>query len=338
MSGTSLDGLDVALIEVTGTGLAMDVAFIAGSSVPLGSVGDFLRSFAGGQPATAAEIAVASHEFSSLHLHAIRQLLGGSSADLISIHGQTVYHRPPVSWQLLQPTPIAHALGVPVVYDLRQADLALNGQGAPLTPIADAILLRGRAHPWAVVNLGGFVNVTRGPDTSAHDVCPGNLWLDALAQRLLDRRFDELGQVARLGRVDETWLRELRTHQAQVASERRSLGTGDEALPTLPGLPTPDLLRTVIEAIALAIRDASGGAEEILLAGGGRKNETLCSAITAAVAPAKVLDFNVTGVPGDYREAAEWAILGALSQDQESISLPSVTGGDTPIAGTWIYP
>lgn len=338
MSGTSLDALDVALIEVAGTGVAMDVEFVAGRSVPLGSVGDFLRSFAQGQSATAADIARATHEFSNLHLQAIRELLGGSSVDLISIHGQTVYHRPPVSWQLLQPTPIAHALGIPVIYDLRQADLAMGGQGAPLTPIADAILLRGRPHPWAVVNLGGFVNITRGPEISAHDVCPGNLWLDALAQRRLSRRFDDDGQVARLGRVHEAWLLELRARQAQLAAERRSLGTGDETLPSPPELTAPDTLRTAIEAIAFAISDASKDAEEILLAGGGRKNETLRAAIAAAVDPAQVLDFDVTGIPGDYREAAAWAILGALSQDQESISLPSVTGGDTPIAGTWIYP
>jgi 1,6-anhydro-N-acetylmuramate kinase len=338
MSGTSLDALDVALIEVAGTGMAMDVRFVAGHSVPLGSVGDFLSSFAQGYPATAEEIAEATHEFSNLHLQAIRELLGGASADLISIHGQTVYHRPPVSWQLLQPTPIAHALGIPVVYDLRQADLAMGGQGAPLTPIADAMLLRGWAHPWAVINLGGFVNITRGPEISARDVCPGNLWLDALAEQLLDRPFDANGQVASSGRVDETWLRELRGRQAQLTAERRSLGTGDEALPTLPGLSAPDTLRTAIEAIALAIRNACAGAEDVLLAGGGRKNESLRHAIAQAVAPARVLDYDVCGVPSDYREAAAWAILGALSQDQESISLPSITGGETPIAGTWIYP
>lgn len=339
MSGTSCDGLDGALIEVDGSGLDLEARFIGGEGLPLGDLGTWLLGFSRQALATAEEIATRSHQFGQLHIELIDALTERHGpVGLISIHGQTVFHRPPISWQLLQPTPIAHRFDTPVVYDLRQADLASGGQGAPLTPIADTILLRDQPAPWAVVNLGGFVNVTCGPKVSAADVCPGNLWLDQLARTLLGQPCDHDGAVANRGEVDEAWLAELGTWLEKLRSRPRSLGTGDEVLPSLPELPAPVLLRTAIEAIARATRDACLGAETILLAGGGRNNHTLRSALASALAPAKVVNYDVAGVPGEYREAVAWAILGALSQDREPISIPGVTGGKAPIAGSWIYP
>lgn len=334
MSGTSCDALDAALIEVVGTGLDASFRFVAGESLPLGSIGQSLWGLSHGDALTALEIAELSHTFSELHIGLISRLIEAQgSVDLICIHGQTVAHRPPISWQLLQPAPIAHRFRTPVVYDLRQADLALGGQGAPLSPIADAILLRGKSRPWAVVNLGGFVNVTLGPDLRAFDVCPCNLWLDAIARERLGTDYDRNGETARRGRVDVSLLEQLERRIANFGP--RSLGTGDEALPATTEIATEDLLRTVVEVIASSVGSAVEGAEVVYLAGGGRNNLALRDALAAL--PCQ--DFDSLGIPADYREAAAWAILGTLSQDRIPIAVPSVSGArEAAVAGSWILP
>lgn len=328
MSGTSLDGLDAALLDGEG-------GFIRGHSVPLGEVGEVLRAFGGGQPMGVREIALACHDFSLLHVELIRELLGSDSADLVAIHGQTVYHRPPVSWQLLQPAPIAAALGIPVVYDLRQADLAAGGQGAPLTPLADAWFLRSVVGSWAVVNLGGFVNVTLGPSLEGFDVCPCNLWLDALARREFGVEFDAAGALAASGSVHAGDLEMLLGGRRTVVA--KSLGTGDDSLPALASC-RADALRTAIEAIATLIADAVGPAKQVFLAGGGAENATLVERITDLVI-GTVRSYDEIGVPARYREAAAWAWLGRLAHLRSATTLPNVTGAaKTTVGGSWIYP
>lgn len=328
MSGTSLDGLDAALLDGEG-------GFIRGHSVPLGDVGELLRALVGGQPMGVGEIAQACHDFSLLHVELIRELLGSESADLVAIHGQTVYHRPPVSWQLLQPAPIVAALGIPVVYDLRQADLAVGGQGAPLTPLADAWFLRSVVGTWAVVNLGGFVNVTLGPDLQGFDVCPCNLWLDTLARREFGVEFDAGGALAASGSVHAGDLEKLSGGRRSVGA--KSLGTGDDSLPALSSR-RADALRTAIEAIAVLIADAIGPADQVFLAGGGSENATLVARLSE-LAPGDVRVYDETGMPSRYREAAAWAWLGHLAHRREPTSLCSVTGAVHPtIGGCWVYP
>lgn len=335
MSGTSLDGLDVALVEIEGTGLDLRVRFVSGRSVSLGQVGAFLRGFSQSVPASAKVISEANHEFARLHVDAIRDIVGDATVDLISVHGQTVYHAPPMSWQLLAPFPIAHEFRCPVVYDLRQGDLAAGGQGAPLSPLADSILLRDQPGAWAVVNLGGFVNVTRGPDLSAEDVCPCNLWLDTLARTYLERDYDEAGFTAAQGSVNLEVLAILRAKIEDLSAEQRSLGTGDEVLPNLPETPVADLLRTVIEAISEQVKAKVIGAKQVFVAGGGAKNLTLLSTLSQNL---PVRSYDEIGVPGTFREAAAWATLGALAQDGVRIALPAVTGGAPGVvAGSWVH-
>lgn len=164
MTGTSIDSLDAALVRIHDRGLTMRAELVRAITRPLGDLTPRLRALAEQQPMTAGQIAALSRDFSLLHLAALRDLIAEDRADLVSVHGQTVFHAPPVSWQMLTPAVIAHGLGTPVVSDLRAADLAVDGQGAPITPLADWVFFRGLTlGGTSVVNLGGFCNVTYIP-------------------------------------------------------------------------------------------------------------------------------------------------------------------------------
>ena len=353
MTGTSLDGIDAALVEVTGAGLEMRARFVRGVARPLGEVGGVLRRLASGDALTAAEVAKASRDFSMLHLSTIREMLGGDACDLVCVHGQTVVHAPPVSWQLMQPAPLAFGLGVPVVHDLRQMDLAAGGQGAPITPLADWIMLRDVQRPWAVVNLGGFCNVTActgdGPPQSsvmAGDLCACNQILDDVARRLLRVPFDDGGAAARSGGVHEEAMIDLEGIIATQSGSRRSLGTGDECAEWVSRwrlrAEARDLARTACEVIGATIgeslRDRFGDPQRIYLAGGGARNAALVSAIRAS-SLGEVASLDEIGTPGAYREAACFAVLGALCADRIPITLSRVTGVNrSPISGAWVFP
>ena len=367
MTGTSLDALDAALVRVAGTGLGMTATVLRTYSVSLGPLAAPLRALAEQQPAPARIIAALARDLALLHVEAIQRILASAApldrADLICVHGQTVFHAPPLSWQLMNPAPIAEALRSPVVHDLRAADLAAGGQGAPITPIADYILFRSSEEPRLIVNLGGFCNVTVLPRASAdrerdaalvtgRDVCPCNQLLDAIARRCLGRPFDESGAVAAAGTPHPDALDDLRSLLREFDRPQRSLGTGDEVALWLnryaPTLPTPDLAATACAAIAEAIgragprrANAHPGAAptRFILAGGSVENLTLVRMINDA-APGPVSISDEHGVAAPFREAAEMAVLGALCEDRVPITLPQVTGSrePAPVSGSWVYP
>ncbi|MDX2198388.1 MAG: anhydro-N-acetylmuramic acid kinase [Phycisphaerae bacterium] len=162
MTGTSLDAIDVALVRIAGQRLALRCDVERVGSRPLGELGPRLRAFCEGARLSAAEICALSREFALAHCAAIGELLAsaGAGCDLIGIHGQTVFHAPPLSWQLFSPAPVAAEFGCKVICDFRAADIAAGGQGAPLTPIADYVLLGSDHESRVVVNLGGFANHT----------------------------------------------------------------------------------------------------------------------------------------------------------------------------------
>lgn len=249
MSGTSCDGLDGAAVRVEGSwaeGIGARAQVVATVSLDLGELAAAARGLARGERLSAREIARLGHGLAELHAEGVRRLRAESGApDLVCAHGQTVFHDPPVSWQLVNPWPIARAAGCPVVTDLRGADLAAGGQGAPITPIADWILFRDARQTRAIVNLGGFCNVTllpagavgavgTGPEAiRARDVCACNHALDGLARLALGAAFDADGAAAERGRVDDAAYSELRAvlegqAAASGAGAGRSLGSADE--------------------------------------------------------------------------------------------------------------
>ena len=380
MTGTSIDGIDASLVQIDGVGLHMQARLLHHHSRPLGDIGPVLRAAAEQMPMTAGDFAKLAWQFGELHAAVIAELLheaqmikpplplgegrgegppvSGKShdsptVDLICVHGQTVFHQPPVSWQLVNTAPIAQRFGCAVVTDLRQADLAAGGQGAPITPIADWILFRAIGKRCAIVNLGGFCNVTVLPANGnaedewrairGFDVCACNQILDVVAREALGRPFDEHGNAACRGRIDPRAAGALRESLERQRIGGRSLGTGDEAARWVHeqiknGVGPSDIAATAVDAIARCIADAlrEHQPDAIILAGGGARNCALKESI--AIASNSIVHLSDEfGVPIEARESMEFAVLGALCADGVAITLPQVTGcrEPAPVAGVW---
>ena len=349
MTGTSIDALDAALVEVEGRGLEMKTRLVRARSWPLDELGVELRAIAHQEPQRAEQIADIAWRFGEFHARCTSELLGRVKADLVCVHGQTVFHKPPLSWQLINPAPIAAALRAPVVYDLRQADLAAGGQGAPITPLADWVLFRDARQSRAVVNLGGFCNITLlpaggGPETvRGMDVCVCNQLLDAVARAALDAPFDDGGAAALAGTPNDAAVLDLAAVLERQSRSGRSLGTGDEAPAWISrhraSLSGPDLAASACAAIARTIAAAATSADALILAGGGVRNRALVGALEAQT-KGRTQPSDDLGVPAPFREAIEFAVLGALCQDRVPITLAAVTGcGEpAPVSGCWILP
>lgn len=374
MTGTSIDGIDAAAVRLTGRGLGLRVEFLAGVSRPLGPVAETLRRLARGEALTAEEIARAARDFSLEHAEAVRELVAEHAPAFVAVHGQTVFHAPPLSWQLFNAAPLAAAVGVPVVSDFRSADIAAGGQGAPITPLADFLCFADAGERRVIVNLGGFANFTALPRRTAGaaadveviaggDLCVCNQLLDRLARQFLGRDFDSGGAVASAGTPIAAVVAELVERLTRQAGLGRSLGSADEphAWEILPpgtaseapmsrtaggaaasaaasGVPASaaDVLASATAAIGQVVAERLPACDRVLLAGGGALNAALRAAIARHVAaPVELTD--AYGLPGRYREAAQMAVLGALCADGVAITLPRVTGvaPPAPVAGCW---
>ncbi|MBG84178.1 MAG: hypothetical protein CMJ40_06480 [Phycisphaerae bacterium] len=353
MSGTSLDGIDAALVRIQGNGLDQKVQLARHAFGSLGDAKETLASLAQGSPLPPAAWARAARSLGECYMELAKQVAGDTPPDLISIHGQTVHHDPPHSIQLINPAPITQTMNCPVVHDLRAADLAAGGEGAPITPLADWILFRG-TEPVTVINLGGFCNMTHLPadtgdehcieDIEAHDVCPCNHLLDLAARRWIKRDFDDNGATAARGACHQQIVDTITESLVEQTAFERSLGSGDEGHGILDALSTiedpADALATLVNAIARLILNAIPKEQvRILLAGGGAMNQAFVAAFKSHT------DRNVElsdeqGIPAQAREAVAMAVLGGLALDGIPITLPQVTKSNEPTTfdGSWCFP
>lgn len=348
MTGTSLDGLDLAAVLIEQRGLAMRAEIIANRSCALDGAAD-LRRLAAGEPFTAQAIARMAHNLGTTHAREIasfsRELQ--RSPDLLAVHGQTIYHAEGLNWTLLDLAPLMTSVDCPIFSQPRLHDMATLGTGAPITPLADWVLLRGdRAR--VVVNLGGFCNATILPancapnDVRAFDVCACNQLLDEASRRWLNEPFDRDGAAGVRGAIDaeraSAITNKLATQTNHAAA--KSLGTGDEhfsLLTSLEALPNvDDRIATLVASIGAAIRAriADHGNAEWLLFGGGAHNLGLRRAL-------EVDAIGTSTLACDVREAAAMAVLGALAFDGVSITLDAVTGRTNApkhLDGQWTMP
>jgi 1,6-anhydro-N-acetylmuramate kinase len=265
--------------------------------------------------------------------------------DLVVMHGQTIHHAPPVSWQLASPAVVAAALDCDVMSDLRAADLAEGGQGAPITPLADWLLMRDRSDApgtRVIINLGGFCNATILPagapaeSTDGFDVCLCNQLLDHACLSRTGHPFDTDGAMGLAGTADQPIAERVARELAGQHSARASLGSAHERIglaELTAALPTEDALATLADAVARAIAHVIGarvphGAPEWFAAGGGTRNAALMRGLAqhAAACGASIGMTDAIGVPAQAREAIAMAALGAAAQDGLRITLDGVTG------------
>lgn len=233
--------------------------------------------------------------------------------------------------------------------DLRAADLALGGQGAPMTPLADYVMyarqLEGKL---AVINLGGFCNYTTLPADKqldgiyGADVCVCNQFLDAIIAKAKGLAYDRDGECASSGKENDECVQQLYQSLKAQSEQGRSLGTGDELFTDIPkileNISCEDFLKSACRAIAKVVAEQISTSDRAIIAGGGAMNLELLRMIRSECSfPVDLSDeFHV---PIDYRESTAMAVLGALCEDGVPITLPQVTGvSKAPLSGVWVRP
>jgi len=354
MSGTSLDGIDAALIETDGAGHIRPIAF---RSDPYSAQArDQLREAAAlalsfDRPRRSPKIVEAEKMLTNRHILAVRQLLssagvGADQVDVIGFHGQTIAHRPDRgwTWQIGDGAAMARALGIRVVDDLRSADVAAGGQGAPLLPVYHRALTAGMARPVAVLNLGGVANITwlgsGGDELIAFDTGPANGLIDDWMLAETGSPYDANGAFAARGAIDRQVLAGMLDNRWFDAPPPKSLDRADFTIDAVKGLSAADGAATLTaftaETVALALRHLPVAPTRLIVAGGGRHNPTLMNMIAAATKisaePIEALGWN-----GDATEAEGFAYMAVRSLRAEPISFPGTTGVPRPMTGGVIH-
>ena len=350
MSGTSLDGVDAALVETDGVAigslgprltLAYDDALRADLRMLLDrapALAATRRTTSGG--ADDALLARCVAGLTAYHAQAVAAL--DCPADIVGFHGQTILHRPAagLTWQIGDASALAAATGLRVVHDFRAADIAAGGEGAPLAPIFHAALAAGLEGPVAVLNLGGVANLTflNGEQLLACDTGPGNALLDDWAARHTGARFDAGGALAAAGTVDRAVLARLLAHPYFARTAPKSLdrldfaahgaASGLDALTAADGAAT--LVAFTVGAIAATPLPARPA--RWLVTGGGRRNPALMAALAASLG-VPVDPVEALGWDGDALEAQCFAYLAARSLAELPLSYPGTTGVPGPMPG-----
>jgi anhydro-N-acetylmuramic acid kinase len=372
MSGTSLDGLDAALVELRGaTPSELAVRVLAFRSVHHPEeLRERIRAVVDG--GTARELALLHTDLGRVFGRGLAELLtsaGVAPQEVAAVgsHGQTIWHEPPATTlQLGCPHALAEASGVGVVSDFRARDVAAGGQGAPLVPWADWVLFRRPGRGRALQNLGGMGNVTFLPPRGGVDVIrafdtgPGVALLDGTARRASQGRdpWDVDGRRARSGTVDEDLLERLLYHPFFRTRPPRSTGResfGERYLDDLVERVAPesegewnDLLATLTaltaRSVAQSYREHLPWSEihEVVLTGGGARNPALVEALTRALAPlpvrtgAEALAGEGEPVDPDAREAVAFALLAWAHLTGHPANVPGATGAAGPrLLGSW---
>jgi anhydro-N-acetylmuramic acid kinase len=283
--------------------------------------------------------------------------------DLIGSHGQTVFHRPPVgnqmgyTVQLGRGAVIAELTGIKTISDFRVADIEAGGQGAPLVPMIDALLLSHPTKYRVCQNIGGISNLTYLPPNSIEnqdqvfgfDNGTGNVLMDMATQKLFGESFDLDGAIARQGQPElqliDQWLAQEFFVTAPPKSTGRELFSPnylDACLADCRGLSNYDILATLTEFTARAIAKSYQDflpifPEEVLVSGGGSRNRYLMERLQDLLAPAIVQRTDAFGLSADSKEAIAFAILGYLRIKERAGNLPSVTGAKRSVLLGKIY-
>lgn len=336
MSGSSLDGLDVALCGLTLARGRWSYSIEEAKTIPYpATLRDRLLTVMHG---SAIELAQLDSELGHFIGRACKRFAG--KADLIASHGHTIFHQPTqgITTQIGSGAAIATISGIITVCDFRSADVALGGQGAPLVPLGEILLFPQYK---AFINLGGICNISlHAPERIiGYDVCIANQALNFLANQA-GKAYDAKGAIARSGTVHDPLLAELNALPFHRQKPPRSLGRewfNDQLLPLIgdPHVPLADRMHTVVEHIAQQLGTALKGLRSpVLVTGGGAHNTYLLERIRTYVqAPIEVPDKRTV----DFKEALVFALLGVLRMRGEANALASVTGAKRDSVGGAVY-
>jgi len=377
MSGTSADGINVALVRIQGRGFRSRLELLAHYEFPYPTeVRRAVLQAMNARAARVADLARLNFTLGGLYANAVlaAQRRAKLECELVGCHGQTLYHQgapnvylggPVVcTWQTGESAMIAATLGVPVVSDFRPADMAAGGKGAPLVPFLDYVLFRHRRYGRIVQNIGGIGNLTAIPpratpeEVVAFDTGPGNMVIDAVAERLFDRPYDRNGRLAAKGEPIEAVLRQLLRRSFFLQKPPKTAGREQfgrhfalELLRLCRRADHHDVIATATaltaRSIGIAVRDVvlpmdavntrptsrwPSRYRQFVVSGGGTRNTTLMRKIREELAPLKIKvrtsdDF---GMPSAAKEAVAFALLAYQTWRHLPSNIPSATGADRP--------
>lgn len=357
MSGTSMDGIDIALLTTDGEkfverGPSCAVSYSDGFRARLKTALVDARSITerSERPGLLKQL---EHDQTLLHAIAIQDFLYSHSLkpdeiDVIGFHGQTVLHRPreALTVQIGDGALLAAETGIPVVYDMRAEDMRHGGEGAPLIPAYHAALAAnlpsGLDGPVVFVNIGGISNLTyvgEGAALIAYDSGPGNMLIDQWMELHEQGSFDAGGITAMSGVVVDAMVAKYLDHAFFKGNHRRSLDRSDFIVPAKGAADLATGARTLAYVSAAAIlRSASHLPSKpgtYVVSGGGRKNAAIMSELTALAQRegARVVDADNVGIDGDAMEAEAWAYLAVRSMRGLPLTYPTTTNCDKPVSG-----
>ena len=355
MSGTSLDGVDVAMIETDGRRVSalgpsgyrpyseMERSLLRQALYEAADLPD--REARPGCLREAERIVTSAHA-EAVAAYTAQHRLRFDDIDIVGFHGQTVLHRPEkkLTVQIGDAQSLAKAIHIPVMYDFRAADVDAGGQGAPFVPVYHRALAQSLdwEGPTVVVNIGGVANITYidGDTLIACDTGPGNALLDDYMFRWLNQRFDTEGRTAALGKVDAAWINRALQMPFFSVPPPKSLDRNDFASLKLGDVPPEDGAATLTAftaaAIARVVPLLPKEPQNWIVAGGGARNLTMLRMLRECLAPATVRAADTLGWASDAIEAQAFGFLAARGLKGLPLSYPATTGVPFPMTGGMI--
>lgn len=352
MSGTSLDGIDAALVRILPRAPAYELELVRFQTCPFdATLRDELLAALPPNAGSVAAVARLHHALGRAFAHAAKAVMGSEEIDFVASHGQTLWHDGPrhVTLQAGDAFAIREAVGATVCYDFRSADCAAGGHGAPLVARVDALLLGDASEDRVALNLGGIANVTLlrkalpPEEAVAFDTGPGMMLLDAFVAERTDglQRFDAAGDLAARGRVDETLLDEMLADEFFAAPTPKTTGRerfGKHFLAQhvrLKALALEDGAATLCELTAVSVARAIRGAglqdARVIAAGGGARNRTLMERLAQRLDSGSVELSDAMGLPVEAKEAMAFVVLGYETLRERAGNVPAATGADRPV-------
>ncbi len=361
LSGTSVDAVDVVLLKIIGNGMNSGINVIDFESYPIGKeLKKFILKCSSVQSSNVENICRLNFILGHLFANSIKKIIFKNNfltkdIDLIGSHGQTIYHYPLKSklfsynskstLQIGEPSVIANQTGITTVGDFRTADVAVNGDGAPLVPYLDYILFSHKNKNRIFINIGGISNITylkKSCDKNeviAFDCGPGNMIIDYLMRKYFNKKFDTDGKTASKGNVNDLLLKSIslkdkfykKKPPKSTGREHYSEKFTEEVLVNFKKAKPEDVIATFTKYTAFTLfynLKKFKSADEIIISGGGSKNKSLMKFIKEYIKDINVKVLNENGINPDNKEAVLFAVLANEIVSGNKTNLPSVTGSD----------